>query len=462
MSVAISPAIAADRGALDARRRFDVGLELLKVRAIEYLTHDSWTFKTAAGIAGYAAAVGLGLSGRPSKQIELLCRLHRSNFFGPTNALAMMQLRRAADGDPVYSPILSDHIRNFPRSAGTANFIDRPQLLIGLPTIVLKSPRGRDKGVLVAHYNHIFPLLARSLDLERVAERYHIVLEPSWRGYAELDILSYARYKFPVFVQSVEPRDSAVLTGLGSQLIPVPTSANSWVDHRVWRPLPVEKEYDVAMVAVWSSYKRHAPFFAALSRLRRSGHRLRVLLLGGNREWTRERILDQARYYGVGDQVHIPDGLPYDEVNATINKAKVHVLWSRTEGVNRAIIECMFAGLPSIVREGFNYGHRYPYVNSETGAFASERTLPSTLLEMVERSGDMRPRDWAMAHISPQRSTQLLAETIGNWSAAHGESWTPDLAVKVTRLNLLKYWDDNDKAAFEPDYEFLRDCIRTP
>jgi glycosyltransferase involved in cell wall biosynthesis len=434
--------------------------ELLKLRTIEYITHDSWVFKTAAGIAGYTAAIGLGLAGRSSKQIDLLCRLHRSNFFAPANALAMKHLRRAADGDAVLSPILADHIRNFPRSAGTANFIDRPHLLIGLPTIVLKSPRGREKGVLVAHYNHIFPLLARSLDLERVAERYHLVLEPSWRGYAELDILSYARYRFPVFVQSVEPRDSAVLTGLGAQLIPVPLSANSWVDHRVWKPLPVEKEFDVAMVAVWSSYKRHAPFFAALSRLRRNGHRLRVLLLGGNREWTRERILDQARHYGVADQVHIPDGLPYDEVNGTINKAKVHVLWSRTEGVNRAIIECMFAGLPSIVREGFNYGHRYPYINPHTGAFADERSLPRTLLDLVERSAEMQPREWAMANMSPQRSTQVLSEAIGSWSAAHGVPWSPELAVKVTRLNLLKYWDDSEKAAFEDDYQFLRDCLR--
>ena len=36
----------------------------------------------------------------------------------------------------------------------------------------------------------------------------------------------------------------------------------------------------------------------------------------------------------------------------------------------------MFAGVPCIVRQGFNYGYRYPYINGQTGCFAaSQMTL---------------------------------------------------------------------------------------
>ena len=447
---------------LPLKRRLQLGAELAKRRAIEYATQDSWLCRTAFGAAGYGAAVGFGLLKRPSRQLQLLCGLHRGDFCGPVNALAMRQLRRAAAGQPPFDDTLATYIRDVPRTGGTANFIDRPELLIGLPSIVLQSPRNGEKGVLLAHYNHIFPLLARSLDLERVSQHYYIVLEPSWRGFAELDILSYARFPFPVFVQSVEPRDTAVLTDIGAPFVPVPLCANSWVDHRVFRRIDVEKEYDLAMVAVLSAYKRHASFFAALSRLRRNGHRLRVLLLGGERQFTRAQILEQAAYYNVADQIDLVPDIPYDDVNAYINKARVHVLWSRTEGVNRAIVECMFAGLPSIVREGFNYGHRYPYINEHTGAFSTEQRLPATLLEMVEKSSHMAPREWALANLSCQRSTEILGETIASWCRTHGEPWTPRLAVKVTRLNIQKYWDDADRPRFEGDYAFLKDCLKKP
>ena len=50
---------------------------------------------------------------------------------------------------------------------------------------------------------------------------------------------------------------------------------------------------------------------------------------------------------------------------------------------------------------------------------------------------------------------------VAAWCDRHGAPWTGGLAVKVTRLNRQKFWDDADRSRFEPDYAFLRDCLRT-
>ncbi len=136
------------------------------------------------------------------------------------------------------------------------------------------------------------------------------------------------------------------------------------------------------------------------------------------------------------------------------------MIWSRKEGVNRAIIEGMFAGTPCIVREGFNYGYHYPYINSQTGLFSTERELPAKLVWMTENHDRFAPRDWVMAHMTCQHATSILNDAVRQASFDCGERWTEDLAVKTSGLNGLKYWLAEDQKRFEPDYAFLRSTIQ--
>jgi hypothetical protein len=115
-----------------------------------------------------------------------------------------------------------------------------------------------------------------------------------------------------------------------------------------------------------------------------------------------------------------------------------------------------FAALPCVLREGFNYGYRYPYINEQTGCFARERDLPEKLLWMIERHDQLSPREWVAEHMSAQRATQLLAEAIGKTAAGCGEGWSGNVAVKVNKLHGMEYWDANDRRHFETDYAFLR------
>jgi hypothetical protein len=140
----------------------------------------------------------------------------------------------------------------------------------------------------------------------------------------------------------------------------------------------------------------------------------------------------------------------------------VNIIWSRREGVNRAIIEGMFADVPCIVREGFNYGFRYPYINEHTGLFATEAGLPDAILSIIDRPKPMRPREWVMAHMSCEQATDILGACIRQHADSLGERWTENLAVHFSSLHTLSYQDEPAcRARFEPDYQFLRSQMRS-
>jgi glycosyltransferase involved in cell wall biosynthesis len=353
------------------------------------------------------------------------------------------------------------HLRDSVKLPEAAGIIKQPDTLFGYRVLVLKAASEGERGVICIDYSYIFPLFAALYDVEAIARRYTFVLEPSWRGLCTADILTYTRYPFPVFVQTIEPRDVAFINSLESNLVTVPTAANWWVDHRLVRPLPgAERDIDVIMVAAWSDIKRHWRFFRVLADLRARGHRLNVALVGYRADKSREAIEEEARHFGIGDDVTIHEKLSLEDVGRLLGRSRVHVLWSRKEGANRAIVEALFADVPIVVREGLSYGHAYPYVNAETGRFANEDTLGDVLIDILSNPGQFHPRDWAMAKMSCQRATEILESTLRTAALAAGEPWTRGLAVKTVHLDSQRYWDPSDFNRFEADYAFLKGQLR--
>jgi glycosyltransferase involved in cell wall biosynthesis len=360
-----------------------------------------------------------------------------------------------------FNGALREHMESVPPRPATQKFFDDPFKMLRSMAIVLKSASANERGVICLRYSYTFPLFSRLFDIERLAKCYRLVLEPSWSGYCNMDILCYSQIVAPVFVQAYEPRDAQFITCLSSNLVSVPLSANWWVDHRIFRPLSnMAKDTDIIMVAGWGDFKRHHRFFRALKKLRERNRVVKVILIGYPMGRTKDDIFQAAEYYGVSDQVEAYEWISQQEVNVLLNRSKVNVIWSRREGVNRAIIEGMFAGVPCILREGFNYGYPYPYINSETGCFSAEEELPDKLLWMIENHHQFAPRDWVIKHMSCQRATEILSEEIKGTALKSGEAWTGDLAVKVNGLHGMSYWDDKDLRRFESDYQFLASTIR--
>jgi glycosyltransferase involved in cell wall biosynthesis len=444
------------------RNASSIRARLRRSALLEYLEYDAVASRWLVAVGGAAGAAFLWVARSKPKAFNLISRIHRSGgsdliTSGIQRVLASLHRRERSGQATGLWRVYEDHTRNALALPEAAGMVKQPDTLFGYRVLVLKSATENERGVIVIDYSYIFPLFAALFDIESIARRYHIVLEPSWRGLCTADILAYSRFEFPVFVQTIEPRDIAFMQSLGANFITVPISANWWVDHRLVTPQPdVRRDIDVIMVAAWSDIKRHWRFFKVLAELRERGHLLKVALVGYRADKQRAAIEEEARHFGVADQVTIHEQLSLQEVGGLLARARVHVLWSRKEGANRAIIEALFADVPIVVREGLSYGHRYPYVNAETGRFATEETLGQALLDVLANPEQFHPRAWAMANMSCHRATEILEASIRAHAEAAGEPWTRGLVVKTVHLDSQRYWNPEDIQRFEADYRFLK------
>jgi glycosyltransferase involved in cell wall biosynthesis len=446
---------------LSASRRWKIALANARARLAEYIQFDSILLGHGYALVALATALLCACLGRHYTAFSLLSGVHRRIASRWLEALVERILHRLYLGDlggPRFAEIRAAHRARAVSPEELALLkasLEPGERFFWKRLLIVKSPRENEKGVIIVKYTNMLKLFFEVFDVPRLAREYHIVLEPSWVGYCDLDILFAAGRDFPIFVQASEPRDSAFLERLGANLIPISTGANWWVDHRVFRPLPdVEKDIDCIMVAGWDDFKRHRFFFRALAALKRRGITPGVVLIGGRLRRSSQEVLDEAVYFGVHDQVTVIEDIDQREINLHLNRSRVFVLWSRKEGFNKSLIEAMFADVPCILREGFNFGYRYAHINPQTGRYAGESQLPAVLTAMLADAETFAPRSWVMTNMSCQAATRIVNEFIKDYAEKTGENWTTDILVKVNDPNLA-YWDPSQRELLARDYERL-------
>lgn len=441
-----------------------VRASIAKAALRERLAYDLGPLGEVAARSLYTAAAALRLADRPAKAYKLLMRTHSGNLSASIDRLIERELHEATVRErrgertglwDAYDCVIAEA-----RTVQSGLNHD-PKRLVGSRLLVVKSSRPGERGVLVVDGVYVFPKLAALFDLAAIADHYHLVLEPSWSDVCAPEVLLYSRLDRPVFVETIEPRDHRVLAVLDTNLKAVPVAANYWVDYRAMAARPGgERDIDVIMIAAWSAIKRHWRFFRTIAALRRRGRRLRVALVGYRYDKTADDIRTQAAHFGVADQVELFERLSQDQVSALLARSRLHVLWSRRECANRAIIEAMLADVPVIVRSGLTFGYRYPYINEQTGRFVEEDALGDTILEMLDQRSSYSPRQWVLEHMTCQKATAVLQEAVEAAAAGAGESWTTGLVVKTSTLDTQKYWNPADREKFERDYRFLEACIQ--
>jgi glycosyltransferase involved in cell wall biosynthesis len=338
-------------------------------------------------------------------------------------------------------------------------FTEKPNDFFEAMAIVLRSHTVPQKGILLLKYSYSFPLFFAMYDVDLVAERYHIVLEPSWTGYCDGSILCYAGLKNPVFVQSLESKDSALLLNISENLIPVEIGANWWVDHRIFRPrASIKKDSDICVIASWSRFKNHEEIFDAVRLLKKMGNILKLILIGYSVDMTKEDILHLAMHKGIAEQVEIYEGITSDQVAIHLCRCKVNLVWSKREGVNRAIIEGFLCNVPGILREGFNYGTKYKYINDSTGTFSSKDMLVQNLQQLCENYKRYNPRKWVMDNQTCQHAIENLVATIGSRCGEEKNKCSKILS-KVNFLDGMRYFDEKHGSMFDKDYDYLKKCM---
>lgn len=446
-----------------------VTLRIFAQRLKESLFFDSRVVREVLAAALVVLAWLDFARGRYSRGTDRIASVHRAALSPRLDRVIEGWFRSALKAEGGTSFVrgirlgVEKYAAELPPTSHTLRFFKDPSSLMPGCMIVLKKPTTNERGVLYLYYSYVYPLLLQLFDAEAIAARYRIVIEPSWSGLCDLNVLCLSTIPQPVVVATAEPRDEAFLNRLDVGFVTGDFAGNTWVDPRVFRPLDGgEKVFDVVSVAAWSWYKRHWALFRALSELKRRRPDLRVALVGYPAGLTKEDILQQAARFGLDGSLTVFERLPAAQVSEVLASSRVNVLWSRREGSPRATIEGMAAGVPFVIRRGFNYGHEYGYVTPSTGAFADEASLPDVLDRMIAGSdrGEFKPREWMLERMTPEATTQRLNSILRRCALENGEEWTRDIAVKVSSLDGLEYANPRDAERFSDDYAFIAGCVR--
>ena len=338
-------------------------------------------------------------------------------------------------------------------------FADPAELFVGV-CIVLRRKSLARKGILLIKYSYYFPLMFKLFDMQEVAKNYHIVLEPSWAGTCDPGILAYATLNEPVFVMSYESRDSAFINAISTGLKAVKLSSNWWVDHRKFHyDIEKKRDIDIIVISAWASFKRHYFIFKALKQLKKVRPNLTVSLVGYPGDMTMSQVQLLAQRMGVLDILTFYEWIEPEEVSCLLQRAKVNLLWSRFEGLNRSIIEGMFCNVPCILREGFNYGDKYPYINRDTGDFSSESRLPENLHNMIETYDQFAPRQYVLNNHTCLKATEILSREITRFDRDSNEQ-AEDVDVKINALHGMDYFHSGSRTKFNQDERFILNLLR--
>jgi glycosyltransferase involved in cell wall biosynthesis len=285
-------------------------------------------------------------------------------------------------------------------------------------TIVIKWPvleenLVAEKGVLVITFTKVFSYYYRNINIELLAKHFHIVLEPSWSGYMDADILFWTtKTQEPVFVQSSEIRDRVALECLCSNLVPISIGASDWVDYRNFEPTDQQKVYDSVYVANTDPVKRIHVYLNAIKRIVQTNNpNYKAVLVCAAWGGKANEIQALINYYKVAKHCELQLSLSQSQLSTLLSSCKVNVLLSLKEGSNRSLFESMFCNLP-VIALADNIGVNKSYINEYTGALIYEDQLPEVLVRMARTWENYQPRQWALKNISPEATTKKLAAII--------------------------------------------------
>ncbi len=430
------------------------------------MLHDWQASKVIIAAFLYCTGILLLRLNMGAKGTALLARTHRAGLSFFFDGRIEGIFREALSGSNGRIPArVSAAINDFPNSrhysANARRIVDSPTSLFDGHAIVLKSASALERGVIYLFYSYTYPIFLSLYRAEEISKKYRIVLEPSWSGFCDLNILCMRRLGQRVIVGCGESRDARFLRAIDGPFVPGEFTGNTWIDVETFKPnLAVAKDIDLVVVAAWAWYKRHWAIFRVLRTLREKGTVLRVALVGYPGDMSLHDIKRLASHYGVHDQIEYHERVSTEDVSRVFNRSRVNLLWSRREGTPRTLPEGMAAGVPGIARRGFNYGDAQPYISSKSGIYSDEASLETDLVAMSSGWRMYSPRDWVAAQMTPEASTARLNRQLKELAIQEGESWTTDIVAKVSALDGLRYANPSDASRFEADYSFLRASLR--
>ena len=193
-----------------------------------------------------------------------------------------------------------------------------------------------------------------------------------------------------------------------------------FVDTDKFRPLGTPKRYDGIQISAWKKFKRHELFVHAVALLPEKkfikfGH------LWDERSWSARRKQRKLREetirmsHQIAPNIEYPSILPAtsEAVNALINEARIGILTTTLEGVNRFKMECLAADLPFLVPVDAS-GPTKKHLNDKTGLlFGPTPEALADAIRRIERDrGQFAPREYLLSHSGIHIATAILKEAL--------------------------------------------------
>ncbi len=180
-----------------------------------------------------------------------------------------------------------------------------------------------------------------------------------------------------------------------------------FADPETFRPLGSPKEFDLIYVAAAQGYKRHDILFDAVAR--RPG--TRALCVFGYGEMG-DALRAEAGARGLDISFVGPPGVPFAEVNALMNRARIGVVCGVDDGAPAILTEYMLAGLPVLANAGLRCGLQF--ITPETGLAAPPEHFPEAIDALLARASLMDPRaavmrQWTWPHTARKLEAFLPA-----------------------------------------------------
>lgn len=139
-------------------------------------------------------------------------------------------------------------------------------------------------------------------------------------------------------------------------------------------------------VAAAQPYKRHDVLLDAFFRLPPGLRGLCVFGYGEDAEAIRAEIARR----GLNLLCIGPPGLPYLEINALMNRARIGVVCGEDDGAPAILTEYMLAGLPVLANANLRCGLQY--IRPDTGLSAPPEHFAEAILALLARAPALTPR----------------------------------------------------------------------
>jgi len=263
---------------------------------------------------------------------------------------------------------------------------------------ILKKPEGETKGALIL--SQVDNVVSR---LPFIKNKFYLIERRGWRGlnesqYADIKLVEDLSF----WDETMERFPDSICLDIGPA---------DFVDTDAFRPLGIKKDYDGIQVSHWTNFKRPEMFVRAAGMLPgRNFVKLGHFVEGGSGSECELRDSNMSLAREVGANVDFPYAKAVDNnsfpsskeaMNIYINRARIGILTTKVEGINRFKMECLAAGVPVLVPADVSYPTK-KHITEETGELFEP--TPEGLAKTIE---------WVLTNLDRYNPRGYIERTTG-------------------------------------------------